>query len=147
MDQDAFHDSARASELAHVPDLRARFGAALARAGVDGDEAQEWALTFTELVNNSVEHGCVRPGDVVSVRWWVSATAVRVRVNDPGACSLTNADFENATCDGFADSGRGAGLFLIRALVDDVAVRSGPDGGTEIEVQRLRGARARRTEL
>jgi len=133
-------DTVFVNELAQVPDLRARFVNALERSGVDGDELQGWTLVFTELVNNAIEHGCLRPGDLVSVQWETVDSEVAVSVRDPGPCELSVQDFDEATCDGFAETGRGAGLFLIRAFVDRVQVGPGPDGGTEIRVVKTRGA-------
>jgi anti-sigma regulatory factor (Ser/Thr protein kinase) len=133
-------DTVFVNELAQVPDLRARFVGALERSGIDGDELQGWTLVFTELVNNAIEHGCLRAGDVVSVQWETVDSEVSVSVRDPGPCELSVQDFDEATCDGFAETGRGAGLFLIRAFVDRVQVGPGPGGGTEIRVAKRRGA-------
>ncbi|MCE9638036.1 MAG: ATP-binding protein [Planctomycetes bacterium] len=133
-------------ELADVPLLRARFMSELGVAGISGDELGGWALAFTELVNNSVEHGCKNPGDVVSVRWTCDESSIVVVVADPGEAGVSGADFDEATCDGFAETGRGAGLFLIRAWVDDVQVRSDETPGgaarTEIRIERRRESKS-----
>ena len=112
--------------------------ASLEQAGLRGDELQGWALAFTELVNNAVEHACRQHGDVVQVRWWHEVDRIGASVIDPGECSITENDFEMATFDGFEDTGRGAGLFLIRAWVDEVRVQPGGAGGTEILIRRRR---------
>lgn len=136
-------------ELAQVPLLRARFTSSLEAAGVGGDELQGWALTFTEAVNNSVEHGCKNPGDEVAVRWRCDAVAVVVVVRDPGESGMTTQDFDDATCEGFGETGRGAGLFLIRAWADEVHVSSGTDergnAFTETRIERKREPSAGRT--
>lgn len=144
----ASDDSDRVHELAQVPRLRARFVLSLQRASLDGDEVQGWELIFTELVNNAIEHGCLNDGDAVGVRWRIAADAVSVVVSDPGPSNLSVADFDDASCDGFAETGRGAGLFLIRAWADDIQVRRGDAGGTEIEILKRRGPpQTRGTEL
>jgi anti-sigma regulatory factor (Ser/Thr protein kinase) len=141
-------DTAHVTDLAQVPHLRARFTTALQAAGVDGDELQGWALVFTELVNNALEHGCRMPGDIVSVRWWGDPAQVGVQVTETCTNGLTSSDFEGADCDGFAETGRGAGLFLIRAWVDAVDVGPGPHGGTQIRIVRRRaGAEQQGTQL
>jgi anti-sigma regulatory factor (Ser/Thr protein kinase) len=148
LDEPAACESDRVHELAQVPTLRARFVGCLQRAGLDADEVQGWELIFTELVNNAIEHGCLNSGDVVGVRWRIAADAVSVVVTDPGPSNLTAADFDEASCDAFADTGRGAGLFLIRAWADEISVRHGMQGGTEIEVVKRRAApQTRGTEL
>jgi anti-sigma regulatory factor (Ser/Thr protein kinase) len=129
------------SDLSQVPDLRARFTADLQGRGVEGDELDGWALCFTEAVNNGVEHGCRCPGDRVCVGWSVDHGQVVVSVANPGDEALCDADFETATIDDFVDSGRGAGLFLIRAWADEVKVRH--DGSlTEVRITRRRASAA-----
>jgi anti-sigma regulatory factor (Ser/Thr protein kinase) len=125
-------------ELPEVPLARARFVAHLGSIGIEGDELHGWALTFTELVNNAIEHGCSQPGDVIRIRWWQEQGDVVVSVTDPSVGSISAADFDCATCDGFEDTGRGAGLFLIRAWVDEVTVSPGATGGTEVRIRRHR---------
>lgn len=128
------------NELARVPQLRESFVADLASLGLDGDECDGWALAFTELVNNAVEHGCRFPDDVVGVRWWGDPSVVWMSVTETNDHGLTAADFDSATCDDFAETGRGAGLFLIRAFADEIQVNRGPDGGVEIRIAKFRGA-------
>lgn len=137
-------EPAYVTELSQVPNLRARFVTDLERSGLDVDEVQGWALVFTELVNNALEHGCRAPGDIVTVRWSPAPSEVAVQVLETCTNGLTKADFECADCDGFAETGRGAGLFLIRAWVDAVDVEPGPHGGTQIRIARRRGAVERR---
>lgn len=131
-------DDLEVCELPDVPLARTRFAAHLGSVGVGGDELEGWKLAFTELVNNAIEHGCKNPGDTIRVRWWADAADVVVSVTDPSVGSISTADFEEATCDGFEDTGRGAGLFLIRAWADEVTVSAGEAGGTEVRIRRHR---------
>lgn len=123
--------------LDEVPALRARFMEDLRTAGVESDEVDGWALAFTELVNNAVEHGCRNPGDRVRVRWTEEHGRIVVNVANPGAPAISEADFDAADCEDFAETGRGAGLFIIRAWVDEVRVH--PRGATtEVSISRRR---------
>jgi anti-sigma regulatory factor (Ser/Thr protein kinase) len=124
-------------DLQQVPALRSRFQGDLLAGGLGGDELDGWNLIFTELVNNAIEHGCRSPGDAVGVAWGVSEACVTLAVVEPGECKITERDFDSADADGFAENGRGAGLFLIRAFVDVIRV-SPADGGTEIRITRMR---------
>lgn len=130
------------SKLAEVPDLRARFVAGLRAAGVAGDELEGWALVLTELVNNAIEHGCLREGDRVRVGWSEVHDRIVVRVSNPGEGCITEEDFDVADCDDFADTGRGAGLFIIRAWADEVRVHA-HGATTEVEVSRRRAGTPR----
>ena len=132
------------NELGQVPPLRARFVSELTLAGIEGEELEGWALIFTELVNNAIEHGVSNVGDAVAVKWWQDQERVAVSVVDPSESGLTKQDFDDANCDAFADTGRGAGLFLIRAWVHEIDVRRPSAGGTEILIERRREAHEQR---
>ena len=82
------------------------------------------------------------PQDVIEGYYRITATAIEVEVTDPGEV-LTEADFKDADAQDFAQDGRGAGLFLIRALSDEVRVLRREDGGTTVHVvKRLAPRRA-----
>jgi anti-sigma regulatory factor (Ser/Thr protein kinase) len=125
------------SHLAEVPGLRTRFVDRLRSGGVEGEELEGWALVFTELVNNAIEHGCRCDGDKVRVTWGEDRGRIVVSVANPGSECISEEDFDAADCEDFADTGRGAGLFIIRAWADEVRVH--PRGATtEVEVSRRR---------
>jgi anti-sigma regulatory factor (Ser/Thr protein kinase) len=126
------------NDLAEVPAVRDRFVRACTEAGLADEEMQGQMLVFTELVNNAIEHGCTRPSDVVEGWYRITDTEIEVEVTDPGEV-LTEDDFNNSDCTNFAEEGRGAGLFLVRALTDEVNVSPGPNGGTTVRVKKLRG--------
>ena len=67
----------------------------------------------------------------------MSHEAVALAVVEPGECKITERDFDSADADAFAENGRGAGLFLIRAFVDVIRIRPAEDG-TEIRITRMR---------
>ena len=143
----AVDNSAIVNRLEQVPPLRERFLASLGAAGVFGDELDGWALAFTELVNNAVEHGLGRAGDVIAVRWTSDIDHVCVAVVESVDNGLTESDFSDADCADFAETGRGAGLFLIRCWAHEVRVQPTDVGGTEIRIIRRREPGTGRSEL
>ena len=132
------HTFRLSNDLSEVPSLRDLFVQSCVSAGVDQDEMQGQMLVFTELINNAIEHGCKRPSDCVEGWYRITKDEIVVEVTDPSEV-LTNADFENSDASNFAENGRGAGLFLVRALTDEINVRPGPNGGTTVRVTKLRG--------
>lgn len=127
---------ANVTDLHEVPPLRDVFDAHLGIRGLDGDVIQGWGLIFTELVNNAVEHGRRGVLDPIRIGWEIREDAVELVVVEPGDCPLTEKDFDQADAADFAEEGRGAGLFLIRAFVDEIRVQPLVEGGTEIRIVR-----------
>jgi anti-sigma regulatory factor (Ser/Thr protein kinase) len=127
------------NDLAAVPPLRVLFSQACVAAGVADEEREGQTLVFTELVNNAIEHGCTRPTDCVDGWFQITEAAIEIEVTDPSK-GLTNEDFTSSDASGFAETGRGAGLFLIQALTDEISVRRAPAGGTTVcTVKHLHG--------
>jgi anti-sigma regulatory factor (Ser/Thr protein kinase) len=126
------------NDLTEVPALRERFARACVAGGVPEEIREGQMLVITELVNNAIEHGCCLPSHTVECSYLITAEDIRIEVTDPSG-ELTEDDFRNSDASGFADNGRGAGLFLIQALTDEIAVRREPRGGTTvITVKHLR---------
>lgn len=126
------------NDLEQVPALRGLFERACCDAGVCDDEREAMKLVFTELVNNAIEHGCTRPSDMVEVWFRINDEEVVIEVSDPSD-ALKQEDFTSSDATGFSDTGRGAGLFLVQALSDEVNVRAGEAGGTTVRVVKRRG--------
>lgn len=121
------------NDLAEVPALRERFDRTCAAAGV-AEEIREGAkLVITELVNNAIEHGCCLPHHTVEGWYRITADDIEIEVTDPSG-DLTEDDFKSSDASGFVDNGRGAGLFLIQALTDEVTVRRADQGGTTVRI-------------
>jgi anti-sigma regulatory factor (Ser/Thr protein kinase) len=129
------------NDLAEVPRLRDEFAQACKLAGVDEDTMQKAMLVLTELLNNAIEHGCKCPTDCVSGWWRISPDEIVTEATDPGEV-LTKADFTESDPTDFAETGRGAGLFLVQALVDDLQVERAGSGGTTVRVVIRRQAAA-----
>lgn len=126
------------NDLSRVPSLRERFVHVCVAAGLSGDDLQVWQLVFTELVCNSLEHACDGPEDQIEVSVSIDARRIEVAVTDPSVGVLDPGTFLDASDDGFLETGRGAGLFLIRSFTDEIHVEPGANGGTRVRVLRLR---------
>lgn len=125
------------NDLAEVPPLREQFASACAAAGVVEDDVQALMLVLTELVNNAIEHGCTRPSDVVEGSYRITTADIEIEVSDPST-GLSEASFLNSDASDFAENGRGAGLFLVRAMTDELRVQPALAGGTTVRVVRHR---------
>jgi len=126
------------NDLAEVPQYREHFVDACLRAGIDGDELDAWKLVFTELVCNAIEHGCAQSGDSVEIAYEISPATVSVDVVDPGECRPELESLFDRTETDFSETGRGAGLILIRHFTDEISVRPAGVGGTRVRVVRFR---------
>lgn len=126
------------NDLAEVPQYREHFVDACVRSGINGDELDAWKLVFTELVCNAIEHGCVNPGDSVQIAYEITAAIVAVDVRDPGECIPELETLFDRTETDFSETGRGAGLILIRHFTDEIAVSPEGERGTHVRVVRYR---------
>jgi anti-sigma regulatory factor (Ser/Thr protein kinase) len=133
------HHFRTSADLGEVKGLRVLFARALTVEGVQGEELEIWKLLFTELVQNAIEHGCTGGGDAIVVQYKVTAEEVVLRTIDPSEGRIAAEDVHSADGGGFLESGRGAGLFLLKAYSDEVAVQRAPHGGTMVRVTRKRG--------
>ncbi|MFC3965535.1 ATP-binding protein [Nocardia jiangsuensis] len=112
---------ARAAELA---DVRHALRDWLAENTADPDRAYDLLLAASEACTNSVEHGHREDGRVITLRAEVDGRKVCITITDGGTWHPADED---------ADSHRGRGLMLIRALVPDTRVIVG-DAGTVVEL-------------
>lgn len=134
------------NDLAEVPTLREVFAQSCTLAGVADDELEACKLVLTELVNNAIEHGCTRPSDVV-VGWYrITDADVEIEVTDPSDDGLTDEAFKSCDPSNFAETGRGAGLFLIVVMTDEISVRPGDPSGTTVRVVKHRARVSRRDD-
>ena len=93
------------------------------------DEIEDIKLAIAEACTNCIQHGT--PADQIEITSEVMSDEVRVRVRDRGISQRLEAlDRDN----GFAEGRRTEelGVFLIRALMDDVSYRVDPREGTEL---------------
>ena len=126
------------NDLGEVPDLREHFVRAVGSQGIAGDQLDAWKLVFTELVCNAIEHGCAQPGDSVRVCWVVHPEHVELEVTDPGDCHGSLEELFDRQQTDFSETGRGAGLILVRHFMDEIEVKPVDGGGTRIRARRYR---------
>jgi anti-sigma regulatory factor (Ser/Thr protein kinase) len=125
------------NDLTEVPPLRERFARACDVCGVFEEDKQAMMLAFTELVNNAIEHGCRSPDDCVEGWYRITESDIEIEVSDRGE-ALSAEDFANSDPTDFAETGRGAGLFLIQAVTDEIRVTPAEAGGTTVRIVKHR---------
>ena len=92
----------------------------LAQAGVEAQLSYDVLLAAGEAVGNAVEHGGRDGlGSAITLRADAAGTELRLSVTDTGRWKPP---------DPVANSHRGRGIMLMRALMDDVAVKPGENG-------------------
>jgi serine phosphatase RsbU (regulator of sigma subunit)/anti-sigma regulatory factor (Ser/Thr protein kinase) len=104
--------------LATVPLARHLLGDWLEHLALDDGERADLLLVASELCSNAVRHASGRPG-ALAMRAWADADAVVVEVEDDGAGMELSHRLEDPDLD--AEQGRG--LYVVRALTDDLSVR------------------------
>lgn len=104
--------------LATVPLARHLFGDWLEHLGLDDAERGDLLLVASELCSNAVRHASGQPG-ALAMRAWADADAVVVEVEDDGPGMELSVRLEDPDLD--AEQGRG--LYVVRALTDDLSVR------------------------
>jgi serine/threonine-protein kinase RsbW len=106
---------------------------AITAIGQEGGEAVE--LAFVEAANNVIQHGGLRSGDELDILVTADGAGVTVELQDRGIPMPPDALADAAEPEDLAESGRG--LWLIRALADEVAYRS-EDGVNRLTLTRRR---------
>lgn len=110
-----FHLSADVKQIAKV---RERFIDFLLSLGLDDREKDGWKLAFTELVNNSIEHGCNNDRNSgIYVRWWSVNNSIWLITQDTGqGPSDAVARYPTLPEDPLAEGGRG--LYIVNEFAD-----------------------------
>jgi anti-sigma regulatory factor (Ser/Thr protein kinase) len=104
--------------LATVPLARHLLGDWLEHLGIDDDERADLLLVASELCSNAIRHASGKPG-ALAMRAWADADAVVVEVEDDGAGMELSHRMEDPDLE--AEQGRG--IYVVRALTDDLTVR------------------------
>ena len=104
--------------LATVPLARHLLGDWLEHLGLDEAETGDILLVASELCSNAVRHASGQHG-ALSMRAWADADALVVEVEDDGPGMELSARLEDPDLD--AEQGRG--LYVVRALTDELSVR------------------------
>jgi anti-sigma regulatory factor (Ser/Thr protein kinase) len=100
--------------------LRQQFEGWLQGAGVPDADVVDLVIALNEAVANAVEHGS--PSDFVNIRAELVHGSVSIGVADTGRWKERGLVPDS--------EGRGRGLMIIRALVEDVGVRCSGEGTT-----------------
>lgn len=104
--------------LATVPLARHLLSDWLEHLSLDEAERADLLLVASELCSNAVRHASGKPGALV-MRAWAEGDALVVEVEDDGAGMELSARLEDPELD--AEQGRG--IYVVRALTDDLSVR------------------------
>ncbi len=128
------------ANMRFVRPIRHFIGELCALAEYAEEEAGEIALVATEILNNSIEHGCSGEADQVEVTLAVTRDAFRFEVIDAGR---GGSDFATAAASRSEhmpglDEPRGRGLYLINSFMDELEVSYDPKRGTSFRVAKKR---------
>jgi len=106
------------ADVTKIPQVRERFIDFLLSLGLDDSEKDGWKLTFTEAVNNAIEHGSLAcPGSDIYLRWWSVKDAVWLETEDSGTGPPEEiANNPTLPEDPLAEGGRG--LYIIHTFAD-----------------------------
>jgi anti-sigma regulatory factor (Ser/Thr protein kinase) len=106
-----------APNMAAVPLARHFLQDWLVRVPIEPAEAADLLLVATELAANAVHHASAQPGSIL-MRASVSGPDIVVELEDDGGHPVTLPDPTDDLPEPLAERGRG--LFLVRALVDEL---------------------------
>jgi PAS domain S-box-containing protein len=108
------------ADAAHLAPTRGKLRGWLARCGLNPGQAQSVVFAVGEAVSNAIEHGHRdTPGGLIRLRATALVDHLHLTITDTGAWKPPG-----------ADTHRGRGIHLMRALVQDVDVRSDSTGTT-----------------
>ncbi|WP_174184199.1 ATP-binding protein [Nocardia barduliensis] len=113
------------AEAVHLSSVRHALQEWLTDSGMAAGPAYDVLLAVSEACTNAVEHGHGGDGGVVRLRASISGDELRVTIADSGRWKPPDAR---------ADSLRGRGMPLIRALIPQVSVTTG-DSGTVVDLR------------
>lgn len=130
------------ANMRFVRAVRHFIGALCTLAEYEEEEADSIALVATEILNNSIEHGCHSDADQVEVTLVVTKDVFRFEVVDAGKGGREFASHAAERSRHMPDleEPRGRGLYLINNFMDELDVTYHPDRGTSFRVAKLRQA-------
>lgn len=107
--------------------------------GFSEDAIADLKLALTEACSNSVRHAYGDDGGQVHLTFTTYNDRVTIEICDDGAGfdrdEIESLADEGMTAGGYSEGGMG--LSIIRAVVDDFALRHQPDGGTSLLLTKL----------
>jgi serine/threonine-protein kinase RsbW len=119
--------------------VRAALTGLAGKLGFEKKKVRELTLALGEALDNALEHGC-HPGGHVSVQFRVLPGQLTLVVEDPGnGSSAVRPSFDRVATDQTSEElFRGRGLYLIRAVMDNVKAEDLPAGGTRVIMVKYR---------
>jgi serine/threonine-protein kinase RsbW len=120
------------SDLKYLVDVDNFVEGLLREWGLDESTVADIAISVSELVNNAVEHGNDPPagGDgerLVKVTVGRLANTVKVSVSDRGH-GFDPTEIDDPLADENLLKAAGRGIFIVRNLMDEVDIKTTPDG-------------------
>jgi anti-sigma regulatory factor (Ser/Thr protein kinase) len=130
------------ADMRFVRAVRHFIGALCTQAEYEEEEADSIALVATEILNNSIEHGCSSTADEVQISLVVTPSLFRFECVDAGrgGASFAKNAPQRAQVMPDLEESRGRGLFLINNFMDELKVSYDPDRGTSFLVSKVRQA-------
>ncbi|WP_227983451.1 ATP-binding protein [Nocardia spumae] len=107
------------SEATRLTEVRHRLREWLERGGIGSDQIYDVLLAVDEACTNAVEHGYRHGPGIVRLRGAISGSDLYLSIVDRGSWEPAGEP---------ANPLRGRGLMMMRALVTDVDISSGPEG-------------------
>lgn len=107
------------SEAGRISEVRHELREWLQRGGLGADQVYDVLLAVDEACTNAVEHGYREGPGMVGLRGEITGTDLYLSIVDHGS-------WERRT--EAPDPVRGRGLSIMRALITDVDITTGPDG-------------------
>jgi len=128
------------ANMQYVRPVRHFISALCALAEYAEDETDSIALVVTEILNNSIEHGCRSVEDEVVVTMFVTQERFQFEVLDSGkgGSSFAATALDKAGQMPDLEEPRGRGLFLIKTYMDEMFVNYDPARGTRLRVSKTR---------
>ena len=146
------HDPSRVITLEIPPDpeyvkvVRLAASGIASQKGFNVEEVDDIKVALAEACTNAIAHGYRserKPTNTIIIRFLVGdPNALYVSVTDKG----TGFDVKSIPAQPHAEAKQGAtphlgvGIYLIRQLMDEVLIHSGPDHGTIVYMQKRRKA-------
>jgi len=112
--------------------------------GFDEDAVVDIAISVSEAVNNAILHGNKEDEKKkVHILVETGERQVTIRIRDEGVCFSPNGVCSPLEPENLMKC-NGRGIFILRALMDEVSYHAAPGGGTEVKlIKRLKGVRAK----
>ncbi|MDQ7822015.1 MAG: ATP-binding protein [Candidatus Eremiobacteraeota bacterium] len=113
--------------------VRAQAEAIARRLNYNEEEVQDIVMTVGEACDNSIEHGCSEKG--IDLHYMISKENLEIEVIDYGK-GFDPEGMGLEVPDLFSERGRG--IFIMKNLMDSVAITSRPGEGTYIKISKKR---------